>query len=103
MRPPASTSGVSCWSRCARQEVQDEDESYESCRDRSRRGRAGRPYRMGCRLPIDSPAEIAARTAPPQAAPILVPAEERVISTDIVTRVLSASGPLSSSPWYLRR
>ena len=35
---------------------------------------------------IDSPAEIAARTAPPQAAPILVPAEERVISTDIVTR-----------------
>lgn len=35
---------------------------------------------------VDSPAEIAARTAPPQAAPILVPAEERVISTDIVTR-----------------
>jgi peptidoglycan hydrolase-like protein with peptidoglycan-binding domain len=35
---------------------------------------------------IDSPAEIAARTAAPNAAPILVPAEERVISTDIVTR-----------------
>ena len=35
---------------------------------------------------IHSPAEIAARTAPPQASPILVPAEQRVLSTDIVTR-----------------
>jgi multidrug efflux pump subunit AcrA (membrane-fusion protein) len=35
---------------------------------------------------ISSPAEVASRTAPPAAAPILVPAEERVISTDIVTR-----------------
>lgn len=35
---------------------------------------------------IKSPAEIAARTAPPVASPILVPAEERVLSTDIVTR-----------------
>jgi multidrug efflux pump subunit AcrA (membrane-fusion protein) len=35
---------------------------------------------------IRSPAEIAAGTAPPAAAPILVPAENRVLSTDIVTR-----------------
>ena len=35
---------------------------------------------------IRSPAEIAARTAPPVAAPIMVPAEQRVVSTDIVTR-----------------
>jgi len=35
---------------------------------------------------ISSPAEVASRTAPPAAAPILVPAEERVISADIVTR-----------------
>jgi hypothetical protein len=35
---------------------------------------------------ISSPAEVASHTAPPAAAPILVPAEERVISTDIVTR-----------------
>jgi peptidoglycan hydrolase-like protein with peptidoglycan-binding domain len=35
---------------------------------------------------INSPAEIASRTAPPVAAPILVPAEQRVLSTDIITR-----------------
>jgi len=35
---------------------------------------------------ISSPAEEASRTAPPAAAPILVPAEERILSTDIVTR-----------------
>jgi Putative peptidoglycan binding domain len=35
---------------------------------------------------ISSPAEVASRTAPPVAAPILVPAEEKVLSTDIVTR-----------------
>lgn len=35
---------------------------------------------------IKSPAEQAAQTAPPQASPILVPIEERVISSDIVTR-----------------
>ena len=35
---------------------------------------------------IISPAEVASRTAAPPAAPILVPAEERVLSTDIVTR-----------------
>ena len=35
---------------------------------------------------ISSPAEVASRTGPPAAAPILVPAEERVISADIITR-----------------
>src|SRR5262245_50244793 len=35
---------------------------------------------------IRSPAEIAARTAPPDPSPILVPAELRVISTKVVSR-----------------
>ena len=35
---------------------------------------------------IKSPAEVAARTAPPIASPILAPAEERVLSTRIVAR-----------------
>lgn len=35
---------------------------------------------------ITSPAEAAARTAPPEPSPILVPAEDRVLSTDVVTR-----------------
>ncbi len=35
---------------------------------------------------IKSPAEAAARTAPPKASPILVPVEKRVLSSDIVTR-----------------
>jgi Putative peptidoglycan binding domain len=35
---------------------------------------------------IHSPAELAARTAPPDPSVILVPAEERVLSSDIVTR-----------------
>jgi len=35
---------------------------------------------------IVSPAEAAARTAPPTASPILVPVEERVLTSDIVTR-----------------
>jgi len=35
---------------------------------------------------IHSPAELAARTAPPDASAILVPVEERVLSADIVTR-----------------
>ncbi|MEZ4862306.1 MAG: peptidoglycan-binding protein [Caldilineaceae bacterium] len=35
---------------------------------------------------IQSPAEAAARTAPPLPAPILVPVEQRVLSADIVTR-----------------
>ncbi len=35
---------------------------------------------------IQSPAEAAARTAPPTPSPILVPVEERVLTTDVVTR-----------------
>ena len=35
---------------------------------------------------IQSPAEVAARTAPPVPSPILVPVEERVISSEVVTR-----------------
>ncbi|NOZ49133.1 MAG: peptidoglycan-binding protein [Chloroflexi bacterium] len=35
---------------------------------------------------IKSPAEAAARTAPPKASPILVPVEERVLSSDIIAR-----------------
>lgn len=35
---------------------------------------------------ISSPAEVAARTQPPPASPILVPAEQRVLSADVVTR-----------------
>lgn len=35
---------------------------------------------------IQSPAEAAARTAPPVPAPILVPVEERVLTSDVVTR-----------------
>jgi peptidoglycan hydrolase-like protein with peptidoglycan-binding domain len=35
---------------------------------------------------IKSPAEVAARTAPPPPSPILVPVEERVLTSDIVTR-----------------
>ncbi|MFH1264210.1 MAG: peptidoglycan-binding protein [Planctomycetota bacterium] len=37
-------------------------------------------------LSIKSPAEAAARTAPPKAAPILIPVEKRVLTSDIVTR-----------------
>jgi Putative peptidoglycan binding domain len=37
-------------------------------------------------LRIDTPAEVAARTAPPTPSPILVPVEERVLSSNIVTR-----------------
>ena len=35
---------------------------------------------------IQSPAEVAARTAPPTPSPILVPVEERVLTSQIVTR-----------------
>ena len=37
-------------------------------------------------LSIQSPAEMAARTAPPRPSPILVPVEKRVLSSDVVTR-----------------
>src|SRR3972149_6275969 len=54
---------------------------------------------------IRSPAEVASRTAPPSAAPILVPAEERVLSTDIVTRGTARFGSpqqLSLAPSALK-
>src|SRR5215510_12722004 len=35
---------------------------------------------------IQSPAEMAARTAPPEPSPILVPVESRVLSSEVVTR-----------------
>ena len=35
---------------------------------------------------IQSPAEVAARTAPPEPSPILVPVESRALSSDVVTR-----------------
>jgi hypothetical protein len=41
-------------------------------------------YLAGSR--ITSPADVASRTEPPAAAPILVPVEQRVLSTDVVTR-----------------
>lgn len=54
---------------------------------------------------IDSPAEIASRTAPPPASAILVAAEERTLSTDIVTRGTARFGSpqqLASAPSLLK-
>ncbi len=45
---------------------------------------AGGAWWLGAR--IESPAEAAARTAPPPPSPILVPVEQRVLSSTIVTR-----------------
>jgi len=45
---------------------------------------AGGAWFAGSR--IESPAEVAARTAPPAPSPILVPIERRILSTDVVTR-----------------
>ena len=57
---------------------------------------------------IQSPAEAAARTAPPTPSPILVPVEERVLSSDVITRgtarfglpqsISLAPSPLKSEP-----
>jgi len=50
---------------------------------------------------IQSPAEMAARTAPPEASPILVPVESRVLSRDVVTRGTVRFGlpqPISIAP-----
>lgn len=50
---------------------------------------------------IQSPAEMAARTAPPEASPILVPVESRVLSLDVVTRGTVRFGlpqPISIAP-----
>jgi len=55
---------------------------------------------------IKSPAEVAARTAPPQPSPILVPVEERVLTSDIVTRGTARFGlpqPVSIVPSTLKR
>jgi peptidoglycan hydrolase-like protein with peptidoglycan-binding domain len=47
---------------------------------------------------IKSPAEVAARTAPPAPSPILIPVESRVLSSDIVTRGTARFGvPLTIS------
>lgn len=54
---------------------------------------------------IESPAEMAARTAPPSASPILVPIEERVLSTNVVTRGTARFGlpqPISLAPSALK-
>lgn len=50
---------------------------------------------------IQSPAEMAARTAPPEPSPILVPVESRVLSSDVVTRGTIRFGlpqPISVAP-----
>lgn len=47
---------------------------------------------------IKSPAEVAARTAPPEPSPILVPVESKVLSSDVVTRGTARYGvPLTLS------
>lgn len=54
---------------------------------------------------IISPAEVAARTAAPIPSPILVPIEERVLSTNIVTRGTARYGmpqPISVAPSVLK-
>jgi peptidoglycan hydrolase-like protein with peptidoglycan-binding domain len=54
---------------------------------------------------IESPADAAARTAPPAPSPILVPVEERVLSSDIVTRGTVRFGlpqPISIPPSTLK-
>jgi peptidoglycan hydrolase-like protein with peptidoglycan-binding domain len=54
---------------------------------------------------IESPAEAAARTAPPTPSPILVPVEERVLSSNVVTRGTARFGlpqPISLAPSALK-
>ena len=54
---------------------------------------------------IESPADVAARTAPPAPSPILVPVEERVLSSDIITRGTGRFGspqPISIAPSSLK-
>jgi peptidoglycan hydrolase-like protein with peptidoglycan-binding domain len=54
---------------------------------------------------IQSPADVAARTAPPTPSPILVPVEERVLSSNIVTRGTARFGlpqPISIVPSVLK-
>ncbi len=54
---------------------------------------------------IESPADAAARTAPPKPSPILVPVEERVLSSEIITRGTVRFGlpqPVSIAPSPLK-
>jgi peptidoglycan hydrolase-like protein with peptidoglycan-binding domain len=54
---------------------------------------------------IESPADVAARTAAPTPSPILVPVEERVLSSDVVTRGTARFGlpqPISIAPSTLK-
>jgi len=54
---------------------------------------------------IESPADAAARTAPPTPSPILVPVEERVLSSNVVTRGTARFGlpqPISIAPSSLK-
>jgi peptidoglycan hydrolase-like protein with peptidoglycan-binding domain len=54
---------------------------------------------------IESPAEAAARTAPPPPSPILVPVEQRVLSSNVVTRGTARFGlpqPVSVAPSILK-
>src|SRR2546422_7360787 len=54
---------------------------------------------------IESPADAALRTAPPTPSPILVPVEERVLSSELVTRGTVRFGlpqPISLAPSTLR-
>ncbi|MCI0335869.1 MAG: peptidoglycan-binding protein [Planctomycetes bacterium] len=64
---------------------------------------AGGAWVVGAR--IVSPAEAAARTAPPTPSPILVPVEQRVLSNEIVTRGTARFGlpqPLAIAPSTLK-
>src|SRR5512134_2086369 len=54
---------------------------------------------------IESPADAAARTAPPTPSPILVPVEQRVLSSTVVTRGTARFGlplPISIAPSSLK-
>jgi len=54
---------------------------------------------------IESPADVAARTAPPTPSAILVPVEERVLSSNVVTRGTARYGlpqPISIAPSLLK-
>jgi hypothetical protein len=64
---------------------------------------AGGAWLAGAR--IESPADAAARTAPPTPSPILVPVEQRVLSSSIVTRGKARFGlpqPISIAPSSLK-
>jgi hypothetical protein len=54
---------------------------------------------------IESPAEVAAKTRPPEPSPILVPVEERILSSEIITRGTGRFGlpqPISIAPSNLK-